>query len=82
MLQVVNHSCPDTVDERVINMNPGSVYTQVPRLFCTYLDRSVPKYNYLYRFLPEYNYLYRSLPKYNYLYRSVPKYNFLDRSVP
>ena len=25
----MNHSCPDTVDERVINMRPNSVYTQV-----------------------------------------------------
>jgi plastin-3 len=28
LCKVVNHSCPDTVDERVINMRPGSVYTQ------------------------------------------------------
>jgi len=26
LCKVVNHSCPDTVDERVINMNPNSVY--------------------------------------------------------
>ena len=25
---MVNHSCPDTVDERVINMKPNSVYTR------------------------------------------------------
>ena len=24
--KIVNHSCPDTVDERVINKNPNSVY--------------------------------------------------------
>jgi len=28
LCKVVNHSCPDTVDERVINMRPNSVYTQ------------------------------------------------------
>ena len=24
--KIINHSCPDTVDERVINMKPNSVY--------------------------------------------------------
>ena len=28
LCKVVNHSCPDTVDERVINMKPNSVYTR------------------------------------------------------
>ena len=26
LCKIVNHSCPDTVDERVINMKPNSVY--------------------------------------------------------
>ena len=26
LCKVVSHSCPDTVDERVINMKPNSVY--------------------------------------------------------
>jgi len=28
LCKIVNHSCPDTVDERVINMKPNSVYTR------------------------------------------------------
>ena len=26
LCKIVNHSCPDTVDERVIDMKPNSVY--------------------------------------------------------
>jgi len=32
LCKVVNHSCPDTVDERVINMEPNSVYKQAENL--------------------------------------------------
>ena len=44
LCKIVNHSCPDTVDERVINMKPNSVYKRCASLqtFC-----HNPKLNFL-----------------------------------